>query len=545
MMREHVESYKKTAITAAAIVVIGISALLIAAIGPERASAQVGSLEAAELAVQAGSDDLLSFTVEATYGQTEARSMLSKINEFRQGDDAWYWSYDDTTKVTCDDLKPLSYDYALEKVAMQRAAEIALSFSHYRPNGKPIGAEVEEAHVAGENIAAGQTSADWAFDEWREDSAGYSGQGHRRNMLDSDYTSIGIGHVTVGGYHFWVQEFGVSASSIPATTAVDSERDVVIEVLSQNVTTRTANPNPYNIALYPGEVVDLPQIVAGVGTADTWPGPSVPVKASVTDWVSSDSSVVAIEDGKLVAKKPGKTALTATASLDEPVSSVATVEVFAWYIPSTTVLEIPDEKYDGNAKEPNPTVIYVTTTLEKDVDYTLSYSDNVEIGTASVTITGIGNYAGTKTATFEIVSPEEWRITNAIDMYRLYNVWTGEHFYTASVEERDGLIGLGWIYEGVGWSAPFTGEPVYRLYNSYSGDHHYTPNAQERDELIDAGWTDEDIGWYSDPDASVPLYREYNPNMFSCNHNYTTDKEEHDFLVSIGWRDEGYAWYGV
>jgi len=43
----------------------------------------------------------------------------------------------------------------------------------------------------------------------------------------------------------------------------------------------------------------------------------------------------------------------------------------------------------------------------------------------------------------------------------------------------------------------------------------------------------------------VPVYREYNPNMFSCNHNYTTDKDEHDGLVAIGWTDEEIAWYGI
>ena len=43
----------------------------------------------------------------------------------------------------------------------------------------------------------------------------------------------------------------------------------------------------------------------------------------------------------------------------------------------------------------------------------------------------------------------------------------------------------------------------------------------------------------------MPVYREYNPNMFSCNHNYTTDKDEHDGLVAIGWTDEEIAWYGI
>ena len=44
-------------------------------------------------------------------------------------------------------------------------------------------------------------------------------------------------------------------------------------------------------------------------------------------------------------------------------------------------------------------------------------------------------------------------------MYRLYNPNSGEHFYTASVSERNNLYDLGWHYEGVGWFAP----PVLKL----------------------------------------------------------------------------------
>ncbi len=139
----------------------------------------------------------------------------------------------------------------------------------------------------------------------------------------------------------------------------------------------------------------------------------------------------------------------------------------------------------------------------------------------------------------------EWLEDNAVFMHRLYNRWSGEHFYTADEAERDGVVAAGWTYEGVGWNAPLSGDPVYRLYNPYAGEHHYTLSAGERDALVSAGWADEGVGWYSDPGESVPLYREYNPNMFSCNHNYTTDRAEHDALVALGWRDEGVAWYGV
>ena len=133
------------------------------------------------------------------------------------------------------------------------------------------------------------------------------------------------------------------------------------------------------------------------------------------------------------------------------------------------------------------------------------------------------------------------------EMFRLYNEFTGEHFYTSSADERDNAVAAGWIYEeGKGWIAPGgSTNPVFRLYNEFGGEHHYTTMASERDELIAAGWIDEGVGWFSDVEDTEPLFREYNPNMFSCNHNYTADLEEHAALVELGWENEGIAWYGV
>ena len=60
---------------------------------------------------------------EVTYGQTEARSMLDMVNEFRTGSDAWAWNEDNTTKTTYSGLNELVYDYDLEAIAMQRAPD--------------------------------------------------------------------------------------------------------------------------------------------------------------------------------------------------------------------------------------------------------------------------------------------------------------------------------------------------------------------------------------------------------------------------------------
>lgn len=58
--------------------------------------------------------------------------------------------------------------------------------------------------------------------------------------------------------------------------------------------------------------------------------------------------------------------------------------------------------YTGSAITPPVTVKYSNTTLVKDTDYTLSYANNVNKGTASVTVTGKESYKGSVTKSFTI-----------------------------------------------------------------------------------------------------------------------------------------------
>ncbi len=130
-------------------------------------------------------------------------------------------------------------------------------------------------------------------------------------------------------------------------------------------------------------------------------------------------------------------------------------------------------------------------------------------------------------------------------MHRLYNQWTGEHFYTASDAERARLVSVGWTYEGVGWVAPTSGDKVYRLYNSYvdGGDHHYTMDVDEYEALEVLGWRQEGVGWCSG--GTVKVLRQYNKYATTGTHNYTTSKAENDALVRLGWKAEGVGWYAV
>jgi hypothetical protein len=63
--------------------------------------------------------------------------------------------------------------------------------------------------------------------------------------------------------------------------------------------------------------------------------------------------------------------------------------------------------YDGSAKKPAVTITNGTTTLKADTDYTVSYKNNKNAGTATVTITGKGSYTGTVSKTFTITKASQ------------------------------------------------------------------------------------------------------------------------------------------
>ena len=69
----------------------------------------------------------------------------------------------------------------------------------------------------------------------------------------------------------------------------------------------------------------------------------------------------------------------------------------------TTVSSIADQVYAGIAIEPSMEVRNGSTVLLLGRDYSLAFSNNTNAGTATVTITGLGNYGGTLTRNFTII----------------------------------------------------------------------------------------------------------------------------------------------
>ena len=66
-------------------------------------------------------------------------------------------------------------------------------------------------------------------------------------------------------------------------------------------------------------------------------------------------------------------------------------------------VKVPQQQYTGQPLTPVPEVTLGDQKLKKDVDYSVSYSNNTKVGTATVTVTGINRYTGVAKGTFEIV----------------------------------------------------------------------------------------------------------------------------------------------
>lgn len=103
-------------------------------------------------------------------------------------------------------LSPLSVHDGVAEAANKRAQEIKGTFSHTRPDGSNFSTVLTQAGISyrsvGENIAYGQNSPEAVMQSWMNSS------GHRANILNRDFTSIGVGHYKdASGTDYWTQLF--------------------------------------------------------------------------------------------------------------------------------------------------------------------------------------------------------------------------------------------------------------------------------------------------------------------------------------------------
>lgn len=136
---------------------------------------------------------------------------------------------------------------------------------------------------------------------------------------------------------------------------------------------------------------------------------TIPAKGHTSsDWIIDKQPAVGVKGSKhkectVCGKVLEKTDIPALSATDISGASV--------------LLSTQKYTYNGKAKTPYATLLFNNKALKKDVDYTVTYSDNIEIGQATVTVTGIGNYKGELKATFAI-NPARQTISKLTSQYR-------------------------------------------------------------------------------------------------------------------------------
>lgn len=114
------------------------------------------------------------------------------------------------------------------------------------------------------------------------------------------------------------------------------------------------------------------------------------------------------------------------------------------YVPKTnisylTINNISDYNYTGSAICPKPTVYNDIVRLYENTHYKLEYKNNIKVGTGQIIITGLGNYYGSKTITFNI---RPLQITNISDIASIK--YTGKEikpeptvYYNSNILKKD------------------------------------------------------------------------------------------------------------
>lgn len=125
-----------------------------------------------------------------------------------------------------------------------------------------------------------------------------------------------------------------------------------------------------------------------------------------------------------------------------------------------TFAPIADVTYNTKAHTPEVTVAISGRTLEADKDYTVSYAPNVNAGTATVTVTGKGNFTGSANTTFTIAKADlnlsVYTISSLCTETEVKTSTLPSNFFLADETETGFSIAL----TAAGGDAIFTQEPA-------------------------------------------------------------------------------------
>ena len=321
--------------------------------------------------VQAAADDNETVQIklaEGVYRYDYAYQMLEIVNQER----AKY------------NQAPLVMDQKLLEHAMQRSAEISIRFSHSRPNGYGYGYQ-SGCSILSENLAITPNNDNppaQAMDNLMSDGP------HSAAIISYQHVSVGIGCFYQSGRYYWAQEFSTESAeaySQPANRTVTPIVNTQPRFLNAHfleATPLTFTEGSKTINLY-------------LSCLDSF---YVKLDPSNFLWQSEDSSVATIsQTGVIQLKKAGDISVTATLKVCPSISVTIPLNAYYDLENSSEVIVHYTNSYNYTGKEINvsPSISFHGRTLTEGVDYSLSIDNNINAGTAHMTMKGLGLYRGT------------------------------------------------------------------------------------------------------------------------------------------------------
>lgn len=196
-------------------------------------------------------------------------------------------------------LEALEMDAELFEAAKQRSAECSVFYGHTRPNGLACATISEKCF--GENIAASTgmrfSTAETVVSAWM------NSEGHRRNILDDSYQSIGIGCFYKDGVWYWAQEFGRQQAE-PANRKNDGISTYCIQALQSYAA-------PFlvveNFEIEKGQEVQYQVKLYNRG----WSSATAYIEQSSYRWDSSNKKITVDENGIVSAVTWGEAIVSA------------------------------------------------------------------------------------------------------------------------------------------------------------------------------------------------------------------------------------------
>lgn len=296
-------------------------------------------------------------------------------------------------------VKPLTMDKDLLDCAAKRADELAVLYSHTRPDGSTV-FEMNNK-ISGENIAVGYADAADVMEGWM------NSPGHKANILNADYTTIGIGCFCIGGIYYWVQNFGTNAEIAAVSKPSDKTVTDTIKIATEEFDEGTISTDliwgdtqTYHYTL--GIAIDNKIKYKKSKKANlTLSNSGYPVAVKINNsasWASSKTNVAAVSGGTVSGVDNGTATITAKLAYYSAKKQI-TVEGNK----KTVTLSKSSCVYDGKVKKPTVTVKDVYGNTINRNYYTVTYSNNKYVGKATVKITFKTKFNGSVSKAFKIV----------------------------------------------------------------------------------------------------------------------------------------------